>query len=323
MNISKRIVSLVTSFAILAASVFSVYQRQAIFDWVKLRDYVPPPQIATLATSTTMNDKGKHLFYVYRPELDDKTTFNQNCSDSEQSIVLGCYVQNKGIYLYDVQDERLDGVEEVTAAHEMLHAAYDRLSSKDRRRIDALTQQVFESTTNARIKKTVEAYRAKDATVVPNELHSIIATEVRELPKELEEYYARYFDNRKTIVAMSEKYEHEFTGREAQADAYKLELDSLKIDIEASEKQLEKDTAALTAEYNAIEQDRSSADPTAFNARVRSYNAKVGAYNKSVKAVSTKIDTYNATLEKYKAVVLEENELIKAIDSRPNQIQSQ
>ena len=53
--------------------------------------------------------------------------------------MLGCYHSNQdGIFLYNVQDARLAGVQQVTAAHEMLHAAYDRLSTKDKNYVDGL-----------------------------------------------------------------------------------------------------------------------------------------------------------------------------------------
>ena len=36
-------------------------------------------------------------------------------------------------YIYNVNDERLNGLKEVTAAHEMLHAAYERLPESDKK----------------------------------------------------------------------------------------------------------------------------------------------------------------------------------------------
>src|SRR5690606_3442881 len=108
-------------------------------------------------------------------------------------IVLGCFVEGQGIYLYNVSDERLDGVKEVTAAHEVLHAGYSRLSSRDKARINHLLDQAFQANNDERIKETVETYRKRDPSIVSNELHSILATEARELPSELEEHYRRYF----------------------------------------------------------------------------------------------------------------------------------
>lgn len=309
--------------ALCAVTAGLLWQRQAIYDWMRLRNYVPPPEVAALASSTTMNGSARHIFYVNQPALQDKEQFNENCTDSEQSIVLGCYIQNRGIYLYNVTDSRLKGVEEVTAAHEMLHAAYDRLSKSDKEKIDQLTQQAYQSNNNERIKKTVESYRAKDASVVPNELHSIIATEVRDIPPELENYYKRYFDNRLAIVGMSESYEKEFETREALAKDYKQQLDALKAKVDAQTKGLDGRAKDLAQEYKTLERSRGTTDAASFNAAARAYNDKVTTYNVDVSNVTSLIDQYNAILEKYNAVVLEENQLIKAIDSRPSTINAE
>src|SRR6185295_11567695 len=102
-----------------------------------------------------MTPDTRRLFYVYHPVLEDKQAFNSHCTDSEKTIVLGCYISRTGIYLYDVTDSRLNGVEQVTAAHETLHAAYERLSSSERKRVDGLTAQAFAQVTDQRIKDTI------------------------------------------------------------------------------------------------------------------------------------------------------------------------
>src|SRR3990167_5207236 len=103
---SKRIVSFVLTIALIGAIFGAWSYRTDIYDNWRLRGYTPPAEIARLADVTTMNDKSRKLFYVYRPSLDDKAAFNTNCTNAEQTIVLGCYVQNDGIYLYNVTDER-------------------------------------------------------------------------------------------------------------------------------------------------------------------------------------------------------------------------
>src|SRR5436190_8606187 len=122
--------------AALVLLAFLNYQK--LYDWSRLRSYQPPPTVATLAVQDTMTEEAKHLFYVNHPELvGDVGTFRQNCTVAEQTIVLGCYQSGEtGIYVYDVKDPRLSGVEQVTAAHEMLHGAYERLSAKEKVQVD-------------------------------------------------------------------------------------------------------------------------------------------------------------------------------------------
>lgn len=299
------------SVLFLGSVVYGLSQRQALYDWLRLRDYEPPAQIAALATETTMNDSARRLFYVYHPELNDRREFNQNCTNNgEETIVLGCYVVAAGvtgIYLFDVDDPRLEGVEQVTAAHELLHAAYDRLSDKERSRIDGLTQDVLQNLADERIRTTVENYRKRDPSVVPNELHSILATEVRDLPQELEDHYRKYFNDRKQIVAFSEKYETILSQRKERAAQLEVELNGLKHEIE----QLEKTLADLR---DGLHKDRPSVDT---QEEVVAYNARVNSYNAEIRELNNLINRYNLLVQEYKSNAVEQQELFKALDSRP------
>src|SRR5690606_11618218 len=137
----------------------------------------------------------------------------------DKSLVLGCYSQQR-IYIFDVQDERLNGVKEVTAAHEMLHAAYDRLSSGERERVDTLINEAFRSIENERIRDAAQNYESDGHGTLNNELHSILGTEAADLPEELEEYYSRYFDDRSHIVSIAESYEAVFIEIQEQIAEY-------------------------------------------------------------------------------------------------------
>lgn len=313
----KRFASFLVTLSLIALPIIGVLNRQAIFDWYRLRDYTPSAEIVALADNTELSEYGRHLLYVYHAELQDRDSFNESCQFSEQSIVLGCYVSNSGIYIYNVTDERLRGIKEVTAAHEVLHAGYDRLSGKERERIDSLTAEVLAGVKNQRILDAVEAYRERDESIVPNELHSIVGTEIREIPAELEEYYKKFFKNRQTIVNYSEKYEQAFTERKARANSILNQIESLKSQIESNDKKLRQTRSELESEYRALESQRSSAEPNSFNARVREYNAKVQSYNSMVRQSYVLIDQHNSLVNEYNQVVTEEKELIKAIDSRP------
>lgn len=289
------------------AGIVAWSQRQHIEDWYRLRDYQPPVAISQLATDVTMTDEARRLFYVHHPILSDRDSFNAQCTHDEQTIVLGCYVSHTGIYLFDVHDERLHGVKEVTAAHEMLHAAYDRLSPHERQRVDALTARAFEALTNKRIKLTIENYRSRDPSVVPNELHSILATEVRELPEELEIYYQQYFTNRQRVVAYSEKYESVLTERRTRAATLESQITGLRGDIERLE-------TSLAGEQTALTRDRAGIDT---QEEAQAFNARVAAYNQQVHQLNGLIDRHNRLIEEYKRNAVEAQELYQAIDSRP------
>jgi hypothetical protein len=299
---------LLVLFVVLGLVLIAWAKRQAIYDWSRLQGYTPPDEIAQLAFDTTMNNSARRLFYVYHPELSQRDSFNQKCSGfGEQTIVLGCYVSNAGIYLFDVDDPRLQGVEQVTAAHEMLHAAYDRLSAAERARVDGMTAAAFEKLNDERIRESIDGYRQRDPSVIPNELHSIIGTEVRDIPPDLETYYKKYFTNRHAIVAFSEKYESVLTTRRNKAAALELQISGLKNEIDVMEKTLAEEQQSL----------RNARGDVTTQEQAQAYNARVDDYNQGVHEFNAMIKRYNALIDEYKSVALEAQELYKALDSRP------
>jgi len=310
----KRFFGVLFGLVVLASPLVLAAQRQAVADWWRLRDYDAPPAISSLADQTTMNDLGRKLFYVHKPELKDRSTFGSSCPNFEETIVLGCYITHSRIYLFDVTDERLKGVEEVTAAHEMLHAAYDRLSGEEQSRIDALITGTYAQLTDKRIKDTIDAYRARDPSIVPNELHSILATEVRNLGAELESYYARYFTDRQKIVNLSESYEAEFTSRTAAVAAYDTELTSLKLQIDGLTTDVDLQSNTLLTEQSSMEQLRRS-DPEVYNAAVPGFNENIRSYNSDLSRLRKLVEKYNDIVSKRNQLAAEQQDLINAIDS--------
>jgi len=318
----KKVVSLLTSLALVALVVLLWWQHWAVYDWWRLRGYQPPAAITQLTTDITMKPSTQHLFYVYHPDLEDKQTFNQNCKSNEKTIILGCYVPYKGIYLSNIQDPRLNGILQVTAAHETLHAAYDRLSTSEKQRVNKLIDQAYASLQDDRIKNTIEEYRKSGADIT-NELHSILGTEVRNLPPDLETYYSRYFSDRSKVVTYSENYEKAFTDRknkvaedDQQLSSIKQQIDSLEASLSAQQKVLDNKRAQLDAYLVAK-------DYKDYNAGVNDYNAQVASYNQNVNRVRGLISQYNSLLEERNALALEENQLINAIQNTPETIQQQ
>lgn len=322
-NRGQSKVGLVFSLALLGLTVFAWVKRDAVFDMWRLHGYQPPAAVVTLANETTMTPDTRRLFYVYRPDLEDKQSFNEHCTDSEKTIVLGCYISRRGIYLYDVTDDRLKGVEQVTAAHETLHAAYDRLSAKDRKRVDAMTANALSQVTDKRILDTIENYRKKDPNIVPNELHSILGTEVRQLPADLENYYKQYFTDRMAVVSYSEQYEREFTSREQQRNEYDKQLSTLKQQIDSLSTGLSSRERQINSDYQALIRLKQTGKTQEYNDGIPAYNSEVNSYNADVARVQTMIRLYNEIVEKRNALVVEEGQLLQAIDSRPTTIEQQ
>jgi hypothetical protein len=312
---------IVTLF-LLALPFVAFVKRWDIYDAWRLKDYTAPSAVITLADETAMNDKLRRLFYVNHPQIESKEDFRTHCTKGEQTIVLGCFVPFNGIYLQNIDDERLSGIMQVTTAHEALHAAYQRLSLSEKKQINTWLDTAFQQVKNERIKETIEAYR-KDGADVHNELHSILGTEVRTLTPELEMYYKRYFADRSKVVTYSETYEAAFTSRKAQVADYDRQLETLKAQIDQTNQALGVKQQELAAREQQLNSLRGSNRIQEYNAAVPGYNQLVQSYNAQVATVRSLIDRYNQIVKDRNEIALEEGELVKAIDSRPEAVRTE
>lgn len=291
--------------------------RDAIMDWAALRNYTPPAAISTLADQATMTPLAKHYLYVNHPVLADRDVFNKHCTnEKEQAVVLGCYTGNRnGIYVYKVTDAELNGVQQVTTAHEMLHQAYDRLSSSERTRIDGLLEDYYKSSlTDESVKSQIESYKKSEPDALDNEMHSLFGTEVADLPEPLEQYYKQYFTNRSKVVALYNQYQSAFTTRKVQIATYDAQLTNQKPAIAALEKSLEQQVNNLDALKGRLSALRST--PELYNAQVSEYNAAVQVYNADLARLKTLISDYNDIVNKRNAIADQEAHLQQSLSSK-------
>lgn len=321
MKAARRSISTLFLVVLLSLLAFTAWRYQEVYDWWRLRDYEAPARIAELADNTRMNDTGRKLFYVHHPELNDREAFNRNCSGFEQTIVLGCYITHQAIYIFDVDDPKLEGIEEVTAAHEMLHAAYDRLSSSEKADVDRMTTAAFDGLNDERLNKVVKSYKERDSSVVPNELHSILATEVRNLPEELENYYRRYFSNRLAVVELSESYEAIFTRQQNRISDLSTQISALESKLRNDKASIESLEAQLAAESQRLNRLRNQGRTEEYNAAVPGFNASVNRYRQLVESYNADVNRLNDMIHEYNSLAIEQKQLINSINSKQEQLQ--
>ncbi len=316
---AKSLVTVAILLAWLAGLSLALLNRQAIIDWWKLRDYQASAAVSSLANQATLTDYGRKIFYVNHPSINNKTRFFKQCpnGDREHSIVLGCYHGNQGgIFLLDVTDPRLEGVEQVTAAHEMLHGAYDRLSQDERRSVNAQLENFYKKQLkDPRILKTIEAYKSSEPKDVINEMHSIFATEISDLPESLEKYYSRYFDNRKQVASFAAQYQAEFTSRQDAIDRYDQQLDNLKTQINKLEAGLKSAEENIVAEREALVRKRESGDVAEYNAGVPAYNGLITSYNAQAEQLRGLLVQYNQLVASRNEIAQEADQLVKNLSS--------
>jgi len=293
-------------------------KAQAIADWFRLYSYQPPAAVVALADQTTMTPEARHLFYINKPSIDEKTAFRSRCPDyGEKTIVLGCYQGGqRGIHVLTVTDARLNGVEQVTAAHEMLHAAYDRLSGTEKTEVNRLLQDYADNQLkDERIKKVLQGYTQTEPGQELNEMHSIFGTEITSLPTPLENYYTRYFSNRTVVAQYAARYQAAFSSRQEQIAQYDRELKASNARIQANLKQLESQQVVIEHEDKRLDGLRASGDYDAYNAGVAAYNQQIESYNALLAATRADIEAYNKKVDVRNALANETAQLTQAIDS--------
>lgn len=296
-----------------------IWQHQNIADWLKLRSYEPSVVVSSLATQDTMTPHAKRMFYINHPQvISGVTAFRQNCSQSEQSIVLGCYHSGQnGIYLYDPNNSQLAGLEQVTAAHEVLHAIYDRLSSSDKKYVNSLVGDYYKNQLrDKRMIAQVNLYKQAEPDAILDEMHSMFGTEISKLPAALEAYYAQYFTNRQTVVAFSQKYQSKFAALQAEIKADDARLASLKSQIDSQEASLRARSSKIDADRARLDALKSSGQISQYNAGVDAFRDEVESYNYTVSLVRANIDSYNRLVKERNKIAVALASLSKSIDTR-------
>lgn len=235
---------------------FAMFNYRKISDYIILANYQPSEEISSIAISAGMSQAGRDLFYLANPQILAADEFNKICDRKEAgSAILGCF-DGQSIYLYKVSQPELAGVVEVTAAHEMLHKAWQRLSSAKKKRVSEALEEAYRSNETDEFKERMAYYERQQPGERLNELHSIIGTEIAALSPDLEDYYKTYFDNRAAVVGLHSEYRAVF-------DDLKKQLDDLQAKIESQTNSLNKDVA----EYNQAIKD--------YNARVARHNSRL------------------------------------------------
>lgn len=310
------LVSLLVMILFLAGALWILTNRQLLLDRWHIATFKPSAAILQLAHDDTMVSQGYDLYMASQPIIDGRDAFNRHCTvASEQTIVLGCYA-NQQIYLYDVTDPRFSGVEQVTAAHEMLHAAYDRLSTSERTRVnDLLNAELAKHIDDQHLNELMTLYKQSEPGQMLNEMHSVLGTEYAHLSPDLEQYYKSYFANRAKIVAYATAYESVFTESKNKIAAMDKQLDAWKAQIDSNNQELSIQQASLRTQLNQMNALAASGNTAAYNQQVPGYNQKVTTFNDLVQQTKTLVTQYNQLVVTRNQQATAQNGLYQSLDS--------
>lgn len=297
-------------------SLLLLWQQQDIRDWWFLRSYEPPQAIETLAERADMSETGRRYFYASDPRLHDDEAFNEHCTPLPESSVLGCYSSDSRIHILRVERQELEGIMTVTAAHEMLHAAYHRLPRGERDEVVELLETEFADIDDPEVISLIERYAERGGEEVRrDELHAVLPTQVEDLSAELEDYYGQYFRDRQEVIEWYQQYNSTFTQLREQIQAYEDRLENLRAQIERLEERLENQQARLERLNSQLEQREADGDIAGYNALVPQQNRAVETYNGLVESYRRRIDQHNRVVDELNETVLLEQDLFNSIDS--------
>jgi hypothetical protein len=321
-NKTGTVSTIVICLFLVAVTLAAITYRQKILDQVLYWSYKPTTQVADLISKTGMNDTGKFYFYASQPTLympSSAKAFNTACEKIETTTaILGCYSGNK-IYIYNITDEKLDGINEVTAAHETLHAIYVRLSSSEKAKVDKMVEAEYGKISSDSYYADLTSYYDKaEPGQRDNELHSIIGTEIANLNPDLEKYYDQYFSNRQEVVNYNVKYKSVFKSLKSKADQLGTQLDSLSASIKTRTEQYNADANKLNSDiatFNASVSAGNFTSQTEYNNQRAALVARSNALEASRQALKSDIANYESLLSEYNSIATESKKLYDSIDS--------
>ena len=287
-----------------------------IYDWYRGIIYQPSAEMATIRTKLKLTGQGEFIFNAAQPELNDAADFNENCRQDETEVaVLGCYTLGN-IYVYDIKDTRLDGIRELTAAHELLHVFWAKMDNGERERLQPILNQVYKNNLII-LKDDIETYAESERL---EEIFVRAGTEIKELPVELEEIYARVFENQDAVVDFYDNYSAVFREMKTRLENLADELESLKSQIdekiheyEVGVANLEKDIINFNSCAETVGCFQSNAE---FYAQRNALIACESALNVLNDEVNVLIDNYNDKVNEYNSNALESRRLQNIINSK-------
>ncbi len=312
-------IAIVVVAAILAGAIWIALNPQRVTDQLAVWSFEPSAELEAYVDRDLFTDEGRFLFFASQPVIAPEGEFDDVCASRSEDVgILGCYLPDvQTIFLYDVTDARLDGLEEVVAAHELLHAVWDRMSQTDR---DALAP-ILEAEVAARandeaLAQTLAFYAENEPAERLNELHSIVATEFDEISAELETHYSKYFVDRSVVAALHEKSNAVFEQQARAIEALVAEIDELAASID-------KDYTAYNSGYDELNADidsfneradsgdfSSQAQFNAERAELVQRQANLDALYTSIEARVARYDDLVAQLEELNGVLADLNESI-------------
>lgn len=277
--------------------------REWLYDFYRGVTYQPSSEMARIRGDLQLTERGEFLFNAAHPELNGSAEFNVYCREGGVEIaVLGCYTGGN-IYIYNIESSELDGIRELTTAHELLHVNYARMSDEEKTALVEPLTRAFEANQDL-LSGELDTY---DTSQKQEELYVRAGTEIANLPEALEKHYAEIFRDQDKIAAYYDSYITVFRTLEAEMNSLKAEMNELNATITEKTTEYEQRANQLKADVVSFNSCAEVAGCFAtewdFNVKraslMEEQDALTGLYNE----INALIVEYNAKVESYNADV--------------------
>ena len=311
----KKIIKPILLLALIVVAAAIALNRQWLYDFWRGKTYVATPEMAKIRSSLNLTGEGEFLFNASQPELNSKDDFNARCRrENDEKAILGCYTEDN-IYVYNITEQELDGIRELTSAHELLHAVFARMSESEKSTLKPYLDQVYKEN-EENLKEDLSNYIEEEKF---EELYVRAGTEIKNLPLVLENHYSKYFQNQDQVVEFYDKYIVVFRELESELQQLEEEMNALAEQIELNTTDYDRRVSQLNADIisfnscaNVAGCFKSEAD---FYARRNALVGEQSALEQLYNEINSLIDSYNAKVEAYNADIIRSEKLNTIINS--------
>ncbi|MDB5162888.1 MAG: hypothetical protein JWO54_922 [Candidatus Saccharibacteria bacterium] len=312
-------IAFVLSILTVGLAIWLFTNRQYVLDQLTVWSYHPSASIASLDERVQFTDKGLFTFYATQPVVAEPSEFNSKCPRREAgSPILGCYTSDDRIYVFNMSNVQLDGMKEVTAAHEMLHAVWQRMGTDEQTRLAGLLTAAYEKNASPELRERMKYYERNEPDAISNELHSILGTEVAGLGAELDAYYGQYFENRQVILDLHSKYNTVYQSLYSRADQLYKNMETLSASIETRSTQYDQDVARLSTDIDSFNNRANNGNfdsMNQFNSERAALISRSNQLDSQRSAINRDIATYGQLYDEYQSIASQIEVLNNSIDS--------
>lgn len=285
---------------VLVIAVGWAIREPAVQDFWKGLSYHPDEKVAQMEADLQLTGTGRRIFAATRPVIEGSSEFNEHCQSHNVDVtLLGCYTEGR-VYVYEVTEDELRSSNIVTTAHELLHAVWERMGAWERSEVEKWLEMLYQEKKEW-FDEELKSYGDDERL---EEVYTRAATKLADLPEQLEQHYAKFFENRGKIVEAYRTYEAPFLRLQAELDQLLAEIMKVKAEVEEERKTYLTGVERLDGQIDEFNRCANTAgcftSESEFSRRRQSLLSERTALESMRERLNGKITENNGRIEQYR-----------------------